>query len=33
MNVPTQTINAIKMHDQLVECEICQRIMYLEDDL
>jgi len=33
MNVPPQTINAIKMHDQLVECEICQRIMYLEDDL
>lgn len=33
MNVPTQTINAIKMHDQLIECEICQRIMYLEDDL
>jgi len=33
MNVPQQTINAIKMHDQLIECEICQRIMYLEDDL
>lgn len=33
MNVPPQTINAIKMHDQLIECEICQRIMYLEDDL
>lgn len=33
MNVPPQTINAIRMHDQLIECEICQRIMYLEDDL
>ena len=33
MNVPPQTINAIKMRDQLIECEICQRIMYLEDDL
>ena len=33
MNVPPQTINAIKMHDQLIECETCQRIMYLEDDL
>lgn len=33
MNVPPQTINAIRMHDQLIECETCQRIMYLEDDL
>ena len=33
MNVTPQIINAIKMHDQLIECEICQRIMYLEDDL
>ena len=33
MNVPPQTINAIKMHDQLIECEKCLRIMYLEDDL
>ena len=33
MNVPPQMINAIKMHDQLIECEICQRILYIEDDL
>lgn len=33
MNVTQQTINTIKMHDQLIECEICQRILYLEDDL
>lgn len=33
MNVPPQTINAIRMHDQLIECETCQRIMYLEDEL
>lgn len=33
MNVTQQTINAVKMHDQLIECEICQRILYIEDDL
>lgn len=33
MNVTQQQINAIKMHDQLVVCEMCQRILYLEDDL
>ncbi len=33
MNVPPQTINAIKTHDQLIICEICQRILYVEDDL
>lgn len=33
MNVPAQVINEIKMHDHLVFCEICARILYLEDDL
>ena len=33
MNVTQQQINTIKMHDQLVVCEMCQRILYLEDDL
>ena len=33
MNIPTQTINEIKMHDHLVVCEMCTRILYLEDDL
>lgn len=33
MNVTQQQINAIKMHDQLVVCEMCQRILYIEDDL
>lgn len=33
MNVPAQTINAIKMHDQFIYCEMCTRILYLEDDL
>jgi len=26
-------INEIKMHDRLILCEMCARILYLEDDL
>lgn len=33
MNVPQQTLNEIKMHDKLVFCEMCARILYLEDEL
>ena len=33
MNVTQQKVNTIKMSDQLVECEICSRILYLEDNL
>ena len=33
MNITHQMINALKMHDQLVECEMCLRILYLEEDL
>jgi len=33
MNVPEQAINEIKMHDRFVVCEMCARILYLEDDL
>jgi len=33
MNVTSQQVNAIKMNDQLIECEMCSRILYLEDDL
>ena len=33
MNVNPQMHNAIKLHDSLVECEICSRILYLEEDL
>ncbi|MCK5178044.1 MAG: hypothetical protein KAR32_00810 [Candidatus Omnitrophica bacterium] len=32
MNVTPQKINAIKMHQELIECEMCSRILYLEDD-
>lgn len=33
MKVPHQVINEIKMHERLVTCEICSRILYLEEDL
>ena len=33
MNVTHQTINAIKMNDQLIECDVCSRILYIEEDL
>ncbi len=33
MNVPEQVINEIQMHDRLIQCEMCARILYLEDDL
>jgi len=32
MNVPPQVINLIKMYDNLVICEVCQRILYIEDE-
>ncbi len=33
MNVTEQLVNAIKMHDKIVYCDMCARILYLEDDL
>lgn len=33
MNVPTQLVNQIKMNTELVFCEKCARILYLEEDL
>ena len=33
MNVTTQKLNAIRMHQELVECEMCSRILYLKDDV
>ena len=32
MNVPPQVINLIKMYDNLVICEMCQRILYIDDE-
>ena len=33
MNVPEQVINEMKMHDRFISCEMCARLLYLEDDL
>lgn len=33
MNIPEQMINEIRMHDRFVSCEMCARMLYLEDDL
>jgi predicted nucleic acid-binding Zn-ribbon protein len=33
MNVPPQVINEIKMHDRLIFCEMCARILYIADDI
>jgi hypothetical protein len=33
MNVTPQQLNAVKMHQDVIECEMCSRILYLEDDL
>ena len=33
MNVPAQVINEMKKHENLVFCEMCARILYLEEDL
>lgn len=32
MKVPHQVINEIKMHERLITCETCSRILYLEED-
>lgn len=33
MHVPPQVINEIKMHERLITCEMCARILYLEEDV
>lgn len=32
MNVPAQVINEIKMQERLIFCEMCARILYLQED-
>ncbi|MDD5291974.1 MAG: C4-type zinc ribbon domain-containing protein [Candidatus Omnitrophica bacterium] len=32
MNVPPQVINEIKMNDKLIFCEMCARILYIQDE-
>ena len=33
MNVTEQLVNQIKMHEQIVSCDMCARMLYLEEDL
>lgn len=33
MKVPHQVVNEIKMHDRLITCGTCARILYLEEDI
>jgi len=33
MYVPAQVINLIRMYERLVTCEVCNRILYLEEDV
>jgi len=33
MNTPEQMINEIRMHDHMVSCEMCNRILYLQEEL
>lgn len=33
MHVPPQVINEIKMYERLITCEMCARILYLEEDV
>jgi predicted nucleic acid-binding Zn-ribbon protein len=33
MNVTPQVINEIKMHEKIISCQMCSRILFLEEDL
>ena len=33
MNVTEQLLNQIKMHEQIASCDMCARMLYLEEDL
>lgn len=33
MHLPQQTVNRIKMFDQIVRCEMCARLLYIKEDL
>jgi len=33
MSVPAQTVNLIKMYERLVTCEVCNRLLYVEDEI
>jgi predicted nucleic acid-binding Zn-ribbon protein len=33
MNTPPQVVNKMKMYDELVRCEMCARLLYLQEDM
>jgi predicted nucleic acid-binding Zn-ribbon protein len=33
MTLPPQMINLIKMYERIISCEVCQRMLYLEEDI
>jgi len=33
MNLPQQVINQIKMGEEIISCELCNRLLYIEEDL
>lgn len=33
MYVPPQVINLIKMYERIITCEVCNRILYIEDEI
>jgi predicted nucleic acid-binding Zn-ribbon protein len=33
MTLPPQVINLIKMYERIISCEVCQRMLYLEEDI
>ncbi|MFP4473370.1 MAG: zinc ribbon domain-containing protein [Candidatus Omnitrophota bacterium] len=33
MNIPPQVVNEIKKHKELIVCDACERILYLEEDV
>lgn len=33
MSLPPQVINLIKMYERLISCEVCQRILYIEEEI
>ncbi|MCM8791884.1 MAG: C4-type zinc ribbon domain-containing protein [Candidatus Omnitrophica bacterium] len=33
MTLPPQMVNLIKMYERIISCEICQRMLYIEEDI
>ena len=33
MSVPPQVVNLIKMYERIITCEVCNRILYIPDEV